>query len=79
MKYHKHEIRNVTRTQLNKAIDESVIGFKSARNRAILKRRLCDGVTFEELAEEYDMSVMQIKNIIYKEMEIISQYLEVEV
>ena len=79
MKYRKHVIRNVTRTQLNNAIDESVIGFKSARNRAILKRRLCDGATFEELAEEYDMSVMQIKNIIYKEMEIISRYLEVEV
>lgn len=79
MKYQKHEIRNVTRTQLNNAIDESIIGFKSARNREILKRRLCDGVTFEDLAEEQGMSVMQIKNIIYKEMETISKYLEVEV
>lgn len=68
----KHEIKNVTRSQLNTMIDEYVVGFKAERNRQLMKRRLCDGLTFEELAEEADMSVMQVKNIIYREMEIIN-------
>lgn len=39
----------------------------SARNRAILKRRLIDGICFEPLAEEFELSVRQVKNIVYKE------------
>lgn len=38
----------------------------SERDREILARRLIDGITFERLAEEFDMSVRQIKNIVYK-------------
>ena len=38
----------------------------SERNRAILKRRLIDGICFEPLAEEFDMSVSQVKRIVYK-------------
>ena len=36
------------------------------RNRAITKRKLCDGITFAKLAEEFDMSDRQIKRIVYK-------------
>lgn len=36
------------------------------RDRAILKRRLLDGITYERLAEEFDLSVRQIKAIVYK-------------
>ena len=36
------------------------------RDRSILERRLIDGITFERLAEEFDMSVRQTKNIVYK-------------
>ena len=38
----------------------------SERDRAILSRRLIDGITFERLAEEFDMSTRQIKAIVYK-------------
>lgn len=41
----------------------------SERNRALLKRRLIDGIGFERLAEEFDLSVRQTKNIIYKEQD----------
>lgn len=34
------------------------------RNRRILKRRLCDGVKLERLAEEFGLSRSQICNII---------------
>ncbi len=36
------------------------------RDRKILKRRLIDGICYEPLAEEFDMSVSQIKRIVYK-------------
>ena len=36
------------------------------RLRKILKRRLIDGITYERLAEEFDLSVAQIKRIVYK-------------
>lgn len=71
MKYTKHQIKDMTKSELESAIDEYVVGFKAERNRQLMKRRLCDGLTFEELAEEADMSVMQIKNIVYRETDII--------
>ncbi len=36
------------------------------RDRNIMKRRLIDGICFEPLAEEFDLSVRQVKNIVYK-------------
>ena len=74
----KHEIKNVTRSQLNTMIDEYVVGFKAERNRQLMKRRLCDGLTFEELAEEADMSVRQVKKIIYDNQEILVKKLRAE-
>ena len=79
MAYRKHRLQDVTRSQLNNIIDEHIIGFKAERNRAIMKDRFCDGKTFEELSEIYDMSVNQIKNIVYRESDIIARYIEVEV
>ena len=38
----------------------------SERDRAILRRRLLDGVCYEPLAEEFGMSVRQVKNIVYR-------------
>lgn len=45
-------------SQVSKAIDEWI---HSERDRAILKRRLIDGLTYEALAEEFSMSTRQIK------------------
>lgn len=53
-------------------IDEWV---RSERDRAILKRRLLDGVTYERLAEEFDMSVRQIKTIVYRSEERIYKHI----
>ena len=35
-------------------------------HRKIMKRRLIDGVIFDDLAEEFELSVRQTKNIVYK-------------
>lgn len=60
---------NLSRTDIESLIDEWLIGRNAERNRAILKRRLIDGITYEKLAEEFDMSVRQVKTIVYKSEE----------
>lgn len=58
---------DITRDQLEAVIDNTIIlQIHAARNREILKRRLIDGLTHEELAEEFDLSVQQIRKVIYK-------------
>ena len=57
-----------TNSQILKAIGEYL---HSDRDRSILARRLIDGVTYERLAEEFDLSVRQIKNIVYRNEEIL--------
>lgn len=54
---------NLSRSEINKRINEWI--FKE-RDRNILRRRLLDGICYEPLAEEFDLSVRQIKNIVYK-------------
>lgn len=54
---------NLSRSQTSNLIDEYI--FKE-RDRKILKRRLLDGVVYEQLAEEFGMSDRQIKRIVYK-------------
>lgn len=51
------------RSDVEHLIDEYIF---SERDRAILKRRLLDGICYEPLAEEFDMSDRQIKRIVYK-------------
>lgn len=46
------------------------------RDRKILKRRLLDGIKYEDLAEEFEMSVRQMKTIIYKKSEILFRHIK---
>jgi len=54
---------NYTNSRIRELIAEYI---HSERDRRILERRLIDGLTFERLAEEFDMSVSQMKRIIQK-------------
>lgn len=68
------EMNRITRTDLEHMIEEYLIGRNAERNRKIVKRRLIDGICFEPLAEEFGMSVRQVKNIVYNaEMQIFGQ------
>ena len=58
----------LSRTEIEYLIDEWIVGRNAERNRKILKRRLIDGILFENLAEEFDLSVTQVKTIVYKGM-----------
>ena len=55
-----------TNSEIASRIDERISGLHAERNRAILKRRFIDGICFEPLAEEFDLSVRQVKNIVAK-------------
>ena len=57
---------DLSRSDIEAAIDNWIIGRNAERNRMILKRRLLDGITFDRLAEEFDLSVRQVKNIVYQ-------------
>lgn len=60
-----------TNSEIRALIDEYI---HSERDRAILKRRLIDGIVYEKLAEEFDMSVNQIRRIIYKTQNIVFRH-----
>lgn len=59
-------IEDIPNSTLELLIDEWV---KSERNRKILKRRLIDGIHYEKIAEEFELSDRQIKTIVKKEKE----------
>lgn len=63
---------DISRSELSALIDEWIF---NERDRAILKRRLLDGICYEPLAEEFDLSVRQVKRIVYKAEEQIFKHI----
>ena len=61
-----------TNSQIREIISEWI---HSERDRRLLERRLIDGLTFERLAEEFDMSERQARRIVYKLQEQLFKYL----
>ena len=55
--------QNLSRTQINGLITEWI---HDERDRDLIRRRLLDGVIYERLAEEFELSVTQVKSICYK-------------
>ena len=46
------------------------------KHRKLMARRMIDNITIDRLAEEFDLSVSQVKRIIWKDSEIIFRHLE---
>lgn len=65
----------ISRSQIEELLYEWIIGRNAERDRAILRRRLFDGVTFERLAEEFDLSVRCVKQVVYKGQEKIFRHI----
>lgn len=59
----KDDFENISVSQIEDIIDEWI---KSEQDRKILKRKLIDGITYEQLAEEFDMSTRGIKYKVYR-------------
>ena len=56
-------MRDIPNSEIDRLINEWI---HSERDREILHRRLVDGLCFEPLAEEFGLSVAQIKRIVYR-------------
>lgn len=54
---------NLSRSQIENLIYEWIFNKK---HRDILIDRLLDGLTYQQIAEKYDISIQQAQNIIYK-------------
>ena len=59
----KTENYNLSRSDWENLIDEWIF---SERDRAMLKRNLLDGRTYEQIAEQFDMSTRQVARLIPK-------------
>ena len=70
------KFKDYSRDELEQAIDQWVILRRhSERNRAMLKRYMIDGIPFEPLAEEFELSVRHTQNIIYRSQEQLFKHL----
>ena len=65
-------LKQLSNSHINSLIDEWI---HNERDRKIMKRRFIDGVTYEKIAEEFDLSVTQVKTIIYKTKKELIKYL----
>lgn len=65
-------MREYTNPHIRKVIDDYI---HNERDRKILVRRFIDGICYEPLAEEFDLSVRQVKNIVYKYENVIFEHL----
>ena len=63
---------NLSRSDLQHLIDQWIF---NERNRLILADRLFNGTTYERLAEKYDISTQQVKNIVYNAMDRLEKHL----
>lgn len=61
-----HNLLGLSISEWNSLIDEWTF---SQRDRMIMKRRIIDGLTYDKLAEEFDMSVRQLKKIVKREQQ----------
>ena len=66
------KVKEYANSQIAAVIDEYI---HKKRNRELLKRRYIDGVTFEELAEEFDLSVRHTKTIVYNAENVIFSHI----
>ena len=67
---------DLSRSQIEELLYEWIIGPHAERDRAVLRRRLFDGITYEKLAEEFDLSVLCTKAIVYKGQERIFKHIQ---
>lgn len=70
----KHSLDNydLSRQQVLDLIDAYIF---HERNRQILRRRLLDGVGYEDLADEFCLSVNQVKSVCYTAIQKLSSHI----
>ena len=71
----KHMVHGRSRAELSQCIDEWIVGRNAMRNRAILKSKMIDGISYMALAEEYDLSLKRVKTIVKEGVKTLEQHL----
>ena len=64
MEYTNSQIRDLIREYIH-----------SERDRRLIYRRLVDGITFEKLAEEFELSTRQTRTIVHKLEQILFRHI----
>lgn len=65
-------MKEYTNSQIAQVIDEYI---HNQRDRDVLKSRFIDGLTYEKIAEKYELSVRYTKTIIYKQQDVIFKHI----
>jgi hypothetical protein len=65
-------VTDYSNSRIIKVIDEYI---HNELYRKILKRRFVDGIVYEKLAEEFEMSVRHVKNVVYTYEPVIFKHL----
>ena len=69
---HFTDFLQVSNPKIDEMISEFIGGKNAERDRKILRRRLIDGITYERLAEEFELSTNHIQRILYtREIELL--------
>ena len=66
------DIQDLSYSEWTHLIDEWIL---NERDRRLIKRRLLDGIGFEQLAEEFYLSTQRAKAIVYSAIDKISKHL----
>jgi len=66
------DLEDITNSEIERVINEYI---HSERDRKIMKRRLIDGICYEPLADEFDLSTVAVKKIVYKSERVIFRHL----
>lgn len=68
-------LHELGRTGIEQLIDEWIVGRNAGRDRNVMKERFIRGSTYEMIAETFDLSVTQVKRIVYKWTDILSKHM----
>lgn len=68
-------LHELGRTGIEQLIDEWIVGRNAGRDRNVMKERFIRGSTYEMIAETFDLSVTQVKRIVYKWTDTLSKHM----
>lgn len=66
---------SISNAELYDIINNWIKGRMAYRNKQIMIDRLIEGMTYEKIAEKYELSVNQVKNIVYKNEYIVYRHI----
>lgn len=72
----KIKIDNVSNIELAYAIEVTINGRNAERDRKLLHRKLIDGITYERLAEEFELSTNHTKYIVQCRIKAVLDFLQ---